>query len=86
MDGCDRCARGGAYITTGTEAQKAVRCHLWARVVGSSPACSIFLLLPIKSLLSLLDFPGLILVTILIRAARCLLCKPHLSTWGLHAI
>ena len=31
-------------------------------------------------------FPGLILVTILIRAARCLLCKPHLSTWGLHAI
>ena len=42
MDGCDRCARGGAYITTGTEAQKAVRCQLWARVVGSSPACSIF--------------------------------------------
>ena len=42
MDGCDRCARGGAYITIGTEAQKAVRCQLWAGVVGSSPACSIF--------------------------------------------
>ena len=38
----------------GIEAQKAVCCHLWARVAGSSPACSIFLT-KIELLLKFLD-------------------------------
>ena len=28
----------------------------------------------------------LILIAILIRTARCLLCKPHFSAWGLFAV
>ena len=37
-------------------------------------------------ILAPLDLPRLILVTILIRTARCPQCKPHLLTWGLHTI